>query len=41
MMKKHPKKELYKLLKLSDIITININFNKSNYNFIDKIFKSM
>ena len=36
--KKHPKKELYKLLKLSDIITININFNKSNYNFIDKIF---
>lgn len=36
--KKHSKHKLVKLLKSSDIITININFDKSNYNFVDRNF---
>ena len=36
--KKHSENRLSKLLKLSDIISININFNKKNLNFIDKKF---
>ena len=39
--KKHNKARLYKLLNLSDIISININLDKNNFNFIDKIFKPM
>ncbi len=36
--KKHNKARLYKLLNLSDIISVNINLDKNNFNFIDKNF---
>ena len=34
--KKHLKSRLYRLLQISDIISVNINFEKNNFNFINR-----